>query len=296
MKSGFVSIIGRSKVGKSTLLNALVGQKIAIISDKSRTTRHIIQGIYNEPDYQIVFNDTPGIQKPVSKLERIMNQKAYLAMKNVDIVLFVIDTKAGLGRGDKQIIRDLTKLKAPVILVLNKIDLVSDEELLLMIAEYKDLYPFAEIVPVSALNSDNLTRLLTVIKKYLTDEVKYFNQDLKTSNSEAFMVAEIVREQIIKRTVREVPQAITCQCSSLEFKKDVIYIVVDIIVDRETLKKIVIGKNGWLLKEIGTASRIVLEEIYHQKVYLELNVKTIKDWKNKEKWLTELGFQDFKLK
>jgi len=252
MRSGFVSLIGRPNVGKSTLINALVDQKIAITSDKAQTTRNVIQGIYNEPDYQIVFIDTPGIHKPNSKLGRVLNKQSYSFMKEVDAVLFVIDAEAGIGRGDRFIMENLEKNKIPVILVINKIDKISDEALLYTINEYKDVFPFSDIVPVSAIKKDNIERLISVIKKYLSDEIKYFDDDMVTSNSIRFMVGEIVREKLLHVTVEEVPHSLTCQCVSFNEKSDIVHINVDIIVDRDSIKKIVIGKNGERLKNIGS--------------------------------------------
>lgn len=293
MHSGFVSLIGRPNVGKSTLINALVDQKIAITSDKAQTTRNIIQGIYNEPDYQIVFIDTPGIHKPDSRLGRALNKQSYSFMKEVDAVLFVIDAAQGIGKGDRFIMENLEKSDAPVILVINKIDKISDEALLYTINEYKDIFPFAEIVPVSALKKDNVERLIYVIKKYLKDEIKYFDEDLVTSNSIRFMVGEIVREKLLNVTIEEVPHSLTCQCVSYNEKSDIVNINVDIIVDRDSIKKIVIGKNGERLKNIGMLARKEIEELVGKKVYLELYVKTVKNWKEKESYLNDLGFLDF---
>ena len=295
MKSGFVSIIGRPNVGKSTLLNTLVNQKIAITSDKAQTTRNVIQGVYNEPDYQIVFVDTPGIHKPVNKLGRVLNKQSYSFMKDVDVVLFVIDAKEGIGKGDRWIMENLEKTEAPVILVINKIDKITDEQILMTIEEYKDLFPFAEIVPTSALKKDNVNRLIEVIKKYLTDDIKYFDEEIITSSSISFMIGEIVREKLLNVTEEEVPHSLTCHCVKYEEKKDIVNIMVDIVVDRDSIKKIVIGKNGSRLKEIGSLAREEIEEWTQKKVYLELFVKTIKNWKDKEKYLSELGFMDFKL-
>ncbi len=293
MKSGFVSIIGRPNVGKSTLINTLVNYKVAIISDKAGTTRNVIQGIYNEEECQIVFVDTPGISKPVNKLGRALNKHAYSLMKDVDVVLFVVDVKEGIGKGDRFIMENLAKSSSPVILVINKIDKVSDDELLQAINIYKNEFSFADIVPVSALTKDNTNRLIEVIKKYLKDGIKYFDDDMVTSSSMKFMVGEIVREKLLEVTIEEVPHSITCYCTSYEEKKDIINIMVDIIVDRDSIKKIVIGKGGARLKDVGTKAREELEKMTGKKVYLETFVKTIKNWKDKEKYLSELGFLDF---
>jgi GTP-binding protein Era len=293
MKSGFVSLIGRPNVGKSTILNAIINEKVAITSNVAGTTRNIIQGIYNEPDYQIVFMDTPGIVKPVNKLGKITNKQAMSLVKDIDCLLFVVDAPAGIGKGDRFILDVLKKTESPVILVLNKIDKLSKEEIMKSINEYKDLYPFVEIVPVSGLKKDNINRLISVIKKYLKDEVRYFPEDMKTSNSKYFTISEIVREKLFNVTLEEIPHSLTCHTIFYEEKKDLIEVHVDIIVDRDTIKKIIIGKNGDRLKAIGTLARQELEGMYGKKVYLELYVKTVSNWKDKEKYIKELGFLDF---
>ena len=283
MKSGFVSLIGRPNVGKSTLLNTLINEKVAITSKVAGTTRNIIQGIYNEPDYQIVFMDTPGIIKPLNKLGKITNKNALSLVKDIDCILFVVDASAGLGIGDKYILEILKKTNSPVILVLNKIDKLTNVDIMYSINEYKDLYPFSEIVPTSALKNDNVDRLIEVIKKYLKDEIRYFDPSIKTSNSLYFTVSEIVREKLFNVLTEELPHSLTCHTSFYEEK----------IVDRDSIKKIIIGKKGERLKEIGTIARKELENYLNKKVYLELYVKTIKNWKDKEKYIKELGFLDF---
>lgn len=292
MKSGFVSIIGRPNVGKSTLINSIITRKVAITSDKSGTTRNIIQGIYNEENCQIVFVDTPGIHKPIGKFGKVLNKQALSLTKDVDLILFVVDVASGIGTGDKFILNMLKENEVPVILVMNKIDKLSQEKLFEAISEYKDLYPFVEVVPVSALKDDNIKHLIDVIKKYLKDEVMYFPEEMYTSNSLNFMVSEIVREKLLELTEDEIPHSITCYTVSFEEKKDIVNIMIDIIVDRDSLKKIVIGKNGSMLKIVGTLSRMEIEKLVDKKVYLELFVKTIKNWKEKEKYLIELGFID----
>ena len=292
MRSGFVSLIGRPNVGKSTLLNTLINQKIAITSNKPQTTRNIIQGIYNEEGYQIVFVDTPGIHKPLNKLGKVLNKEAQSLTKDVDVVLFVVDAKDGIGAGDKKIIESLKGTDSPVILVLNKIDKMNEPELIKAINDYKDLYDFAEIVPISALQNNNVYVLLNVIKKYLTDNMRYFDDDMITSSSLNFMVSEFVREKIFRMTEEEIPHSITCITSKYEEKKDIVNITVDIIVDRDSIKKIVIGKQGSLLKAVGTEARKDIQELIGKKVYLELYVKTIKNWRDKERYLNELGFNE----
>jgi len=293
MRSGFVSLIGRPNVGKSTLLNSIINAKVAITSDKAQTTRNIIQGIYNEPDYQIVFVDTPGIHKPVNKLGRVLNKQSYSLTKDVDAILLVVDAKDGLGKGDKYIINSLENEKIPVILVLNKIDKMTTNELMQRINEYKDLFAFADIVPVSALKRDNINRLISVVKNYLSDEVKYFDDDIYTSSSVKFMISEIVREKLLNCTLEEVPHSITCYCTKYENDGNIINVNVDIIVDRDSIKKIIIGKKGERLKDVGIKARREIEALVGKQIYLELFVKTVKNWKDKEKYLSELGFMDF---
>lgn len=292
MKSGFVSIIGRPNVGKSTLLNTIVGEKIAITSDKPQTTRNLIQGIYNDADTQIVFIDTPGIHKPINKLGNRMNAQSYYSIDDVDVLLLVMDASSELGSGDKFVIDKLSYTLKPVILVLNKIDKLTNDELLLKITEYKDIYDFADIVPISALKKDNVNRLIDVIKKYLTDNVKYFMDDEITSASDEFRICEAVRESILNLTNDEVPYSVTCVINNIEKEKDITNVYVDIIVDRENLKKIIIGKKGIKLKEIGIKARGEIEKILGCQVYLELYVKTLKKWRDKEKYLTDLGFNE----
>ena len=292
MRSGFVSIIGRPNVGKSTLVNSIINKKVAITSDVAGTTRNIIQGIYNEPGYQIVFVDTPGIHKPINKLGRVLNKEALSLTKDVDLILFVVDVSAGIGRGDLFILETLKGSDVPVILVLNKIDEINNAKLFKIIDEYKDIYPFVEIVPTSGLTRDNIPHLIEVIKKYLRDEVQYFPEDYYTSSSLKFMVSEIVREKLLQVTEEEIPHSITCYTTLYEEKEILVNICVDIIVDRESIKKIIIGKNGSRLKQVGTISRMEIEELVGKKVYLELYVKAIKNWKEKEKYLIELGFVD----
>ena len=293
MKSGFVSIIGRPNVGKSTLINTIINRKVAITSNVSGTTRNIIQGIYNDSDTQIVFVDTPGIHKPINRLGKVLNKEALALTKDVDLILFVVDVASGIGKGDMFILESLKNNDVPVILVLNKIDEITTEKLFKTIDEFKDIYPFVEVVPTSGLKNDNVDHLINVIKKYLHDEVKYFPDEYYTSSSMKFMASEIVREKLLQVTEDEIPHSITCITTLFEEKKDIVNISVDIIVDRDNIKRIIIGKNGSRLKMVGTLARTEIEsELVGKKVYLELFVKTIKNWKDKEKYLVELGFID----
>lgn len=291
MKSGFVSIVGRPNVGKSTLLNKIMNKKLAITSDKVGTTRNNIYGIYNDTDTQIVFVDTPGIAKASNKLGTVLNKKAYEAMEN-DIVLFIVDIASGFGKGDEKILNKLKQEEKEVILVLNKTDKIKKEKLITEIVNLKDMYNFLDIVPISSLKGDNIKELIKVIKTHLKDDIKYFEDDIITNVSENFMISEIIREKVLMLTKEEVPHAITCLIENISYKKDSAYINALIIVDRDNLKKIIIGKQGSMLKKIGSASRVEIEELLGKKVFLELYVKTIKNWREKENIFEYLGITE----
>ena len=293
MRSGFVSIIGRPNTGKSTLLNTVLKTHLAIVSNVAGTTRNAIQGVYNDEEAQIIFIDTPGLHKPQDRLGKLLNQDAYQSLDDIDVVLFVVDASAPLGKGDKFITQALKSTTAPVILVLNKIDKLDNEGILNAINTYKELYDFSDIVPISAIKDDNVNRLISVIKKYLTDDIKYYDDDTLTNTSVRFIIGELVREKILNLTNDEVPHSVTCVTTLYEEKKDIININVDIIVDRDSLKKIIIGHNGQMIKNIGTYARRDIEAMLHKQIYLELYVKTIKNWRDKEKYLNELGFKDY---
>ena len=293
MRSGFVSIIGRPNTGKSTLLNTVLKTHLAIVSNVAGTTRNAIQGVYNDEEAQIIFIDTPGLHKPQDRLGKLLNQDAYQSLDDIDVVLFVVDASAPLGKGDKFITQALKSTTAPVILVLNKIDKLDNEGILNAINTYKELYDFSDIVPISAIKDDNVNRLISVIKKYLTDDIKYYDDDTLTNTSVRFIIGELVREKILNLTNDEVPHSVTCVTALYEEKKDIININVDIIVDRDSLKKIIIGHNGQMIKNIGTYARRDIEAMLHKQIYLELYVKTIKNWRDKEKYLSELGFKDY---
>ena len=292
MNSGFVSIIGRPNTGKSTLLNTLVNNKIAIVSDVAGTTRNSIHGVYNDKDTQIVFVDTPGIHKPVDKLGKELNKEAYNSLDDIDVILFLVDASSGLGKGDKFIINALKNIEVPVILILNKIDKMNDEQIMSSINTYKDLYDFAEIIPISALKNDNVDRLIKVLKTYLNDNVKYYDDGIITNASKYFLASEFVREKILSLTNDEVPHSVTCVTTSYQEKTNIVNISVDIIVSRASLKKIIIGKHGSMLKEIGSRARVDIENRLGKQVYLELYVKTIENWRDKERYLKEFGIID----
>ena len=293
MKSGFVSFIGRPNVGKSTLLNTIIGKKVAIATNKPQTTRNIIQGIYNDNESQIVFVDTPGIHKPSNKLGAVLNRQAYYTFDEVDVVVLLVDGSETLGKGDKFVIDRLKDIKQPVLLVINKIDKLSKEDIYNKIVEYNELYPFKEIIPLSAMKNNNVKELIKVLKQYLPDGEKMFEEDLYTNSSERFMVSEIIREKVFLKTEQEVPHSLTCVVEEMKFSRSSVSVIASIIVDRDSLKKIIIGAHGSKIKEIGMEARKDVEKLLDKKVYLELYVRTIEKWRDKEKYLQEFGYYDF---
>ena len=294
MRSWFVSFVGRPNVGKSTLLNSILGKRVAITSDKPQTTRNMIQGIYNDKDTQIVFVDTPGIHKPKSRLGKVLNKQAYYSINDVDIVVLVVDISEKIGTGDKFVIDVLKNIEnKPVFLVINKIDKLPKEEILKKRDEYQKLYDFAEIIPVSARKKDNTDRLLEVIKKYLPDNIKYFDDNTITSSSPSFIISEFIREKILDLTSEEIPYSVTVIVENLEEDERSMSINAVVVVDRENLKKIIIGKNGSMIKEIGIRSRKDIETYFNKRVYLELFVKVVDKWRDKEKFLNMIGYKDF---
>jgi len=293
-KSGFVSIIGRPNVGKSTFLNRVIGQKIAIMSDKPQTTRNKIQGVYTEDDVQIVFIDTPGIHKPKHKLGDFMVKVAQESIKDVDATLFMVNADEGFGRGDEFIIEKLQGTRSPVILVINKIDTIHPEELFNIITKYKDLYEFAEIVPISALQGNNVDRLLEVIKNYLPEGPQYYPANQVTDHPERFIISELIREKVLHLTREEVPHSIAVIIEQIERRPEgnAIYVNATIVVERSSQKGIIIGKQGSMLKEVGKRARLDIQNLLDTKVFLELWVKVQKDWRNKMAHLRDLGFRE----
>ena len=280
MKSGFVSLVGRPNVGKSTLMNHILERHIAITSNKPQTTRNAIQGIYNDEEAQIVFVDTPGIHKPTHKLGSYLNKEAYYSMDDVDLLLFLVDASMPLVPGDKYIVERLKQTDKPVFLILNKIDKLSKEQIMNKIQEYMDLYPFQEIIPVSALKDDNLDTLLKVIKSYLKEGICYYGKEDVTNQSTEFVLTEMIREKVFRLTEEEIPHSVACVIESVEQKKNSITIYANIITDRESVKKIIVGANGQMIKKIGTYAREDLEKMLDTKVNLKLWVKVKEDWIN----------------
>lgn len=292
MKVGFVSIVGRPNAGKSTLINSIIGSKVAIVSDKVHTTRNNIQGIYNDDDSQIIFIDTPGIHKPMHKLGKYMNSQSYYSIEDTNVILFMVDATEKIGKGDKFILEKLKEVDSNVFLVLNKVDRIKKENLFPMIEEYNKLFDFKEIIPISALKKDNIDDLIKTIKKYLDEGERYYSEDYYTDKSINFMVSEIVREKVLNLTHEEVPHAVTCVLEKYEEEKNSIHINVLIIVEREGIKRILVGHSGSMIKEIGIEARKDIEELVGKKVYLELFVKTVNNWREKDKYLTEFGFNN----
>lgn len=290
-KSGFVAIIGRPNVGKSTLMNQVIGQKIAIMSDKPQTTRNKIHGVYTTPDSQIVFLDTPGIHKRQSKLGDYMNQTALGTLGEVEAVLFLVDAYEGIGGGDRFIAEQLSKIKTPVMLVMNKIDKIEPPALLPLIEEYRKLHNFAEIVPISAKLGSNVETLLDQIQKYLPPGPQYYPEDQVTDHPEQFVCAELIREKILHMTREEVPHSIAVTIEDMRVEENgTVYISAVIFVERDSQKGIIIGKQGALLKEVGKQARQDIQRLLGSKIFLELWVKVKKDWRNQERVLRDLGF------
>lgn len=290
-KSGFVAIVGRPNVGKSTLMNHIIGQKIAIMSDKPQTTRNKIHGVYTSETMQIVFLDTPGIHKRQSKLGDYMNNTALNTLGEVEAVLFLVDASEGLGGGDRFIIERLKDLRTPVILVMNKIDRIEPEQLLPLIEEYSKLHHFSEIVPISAKLGNNVNTLLEQIGRYLPEGPQYYPEDQVTDHPEQFVCAELIREKILHLTREEVPHSIAVTIEDMRVQDNgVVYISAVIFVERDSQKGIIIGKQGALLKEIGKLARTDIENLLGSKIFLELWVKVKKDWRNQERILKDLGF------
>ena len=291
-KSGFVSIVGRPNVGKSTLMNNVVGEKIAIMSDKPQTTRNTIQAVYTDEDCQIVFLDTPGIHKPKNKLGEFMVKSATDAFKNVDLVLFVVDDSKKIGPGDRKIIEDLKGIKTPVILVLNKIDKLEEAELFELMHLYSKEEVFKEIVPISALKGRNVNELLKVIGKYLEEGPKYFPDYMITDQPERVLVSELIREKVLHYLNDEVPHGVAVEVERMKSRndKDIVDISAVIYCERDSHKGIIIGKNGRKLKGIGKSAREDMELLLGSKINLQLWVKVKENWRNLQNYTSDIGY------
>jgi len=295
-KSGFISIIGRPNVGKSTFLNRVIGQKIAIMSDKPQTTRNKVQGVLTLENSQMIFIDTPGIHIPKHKLGDFMLKVAKNTLREVDVILFMVNAVEPRGKIDEYIMEMLEKNETPVFLVINKIDQVHPEKLVDIIESYTKKYDFAEVLPISALQGNNVDKLLETIQSYLPQGPQYYPADQVTDHPERFIISELIREKVLHLTREEIPHSIAVVIDKIkkeeDTEKDMIRVSATIVVERDSQKGIVIGKKGALLKEVGTRARKDIEMLLGTNVYLELWVKVQKDWRNKSAHLKDYGFRD----
>jgi GTPase len=293
-KSGFISIIGRPNVGKSTFINRVIGQKIAIMSDKPQTTRNKVQGVLTTNNAQYIFIDTPGIHKPKHKLGDFMMKVAQNTLKEVDVILFMVNAEEGFGRGEEFILEKFQTVKTPIFLIINKIDRIHPDKLLTVIESYNEKFQFAEIIPISALEGNNIDRLLEVVRKYLPEGPQYYPADQVTDHPERFIITELIREKALHLTREEVPHSLAVVLEKMEKdpNKDMIHVMATIIVERDSQKGIVIGKQGKMLKEIGKRARVDIENLLGSKVFLEVWVKVQKDWRNKASQLRDYGFRE----
>ncbi|MCH5583880.1 GTPase Era [Shimazuella sp. AN120528] len=293
-RSGFVALIGRPNVGKSTLMNEAIGQKIAIMSDKPQTTRNQIRGIYTDEQGQVIFLDTPGIHKPKSKLGEYLVKTAQNVFTEVDLILFLVDAEEGLGGGDQYIIERLKGVSTPVFLVVNKIDKVHPDELLPFIEQYRQLHDFDEIIPISALKGNNTGRLLELILERLPEGPMYYPEDQVTDHPEKFIMGEIIREKVLELTHEEIPHsvAVVVEEAKLRENQQTLYLRAAIVAERKSQKGILIGKQGAMLKQVGKLARTEMERLFGYRIFLDLWVKVRKDWRNESQYLREYGYRD----
>ncbi|WP_279121445.1 GTPase Era [Holdemania filiformis] len=290
MKSGFVALIGRPNAGKSTLLNALVQQKIAIISPKPQTTRNSIRAIRTDADSQIIFVDTPGIHKPKHELGTQMNKEAYSAASGVDLIYYLVDGSVPFGSGDEFVLNTLRQMHLPVYLILNKIDLLEKEQLIDLLLAWQRRMDFKEIIPISAKTQNNLDQLIEVTKNDLTDGVQYYPADQICDYPEQFIMAEIIREKVLLLTEEEVPHSVAVVIERIRKNREHLIINAMILVERDSQKGIIIGKQGRMIKQIGTLAREELQGLLGEPIFLELFVRVEKDWRNKKAKLQQLGY------
>ena len=291
-KSGFVTLIGRPNVGKSTLMNQIIGQKIAIMSDKAQTTRNKIQGVYTRPDAQIVFMDTPGVHKPKHALGDFMVKTAYSAIQGVDAVLVLVNAAEKMGPGDRFVLDRVRDLKIPVCLVVNKIDLIDKTQLLPIIDQYTQEYPFDEVFPISALTGESVDRLLERLVELMPQGPQYYPADQVVDHPEYFLVSELIREQVLFRTREEVPHSVAVSVQSMQKnEEDVVEVLATIIVERKSQKGILIGAQGKMIKEIKRGAKREIEALLGSKVYLDLWVKVQKNWRDRQSQLNDFGYR-----
>jgi len=292
-KSGFVAIVGRPNVGKSTFLNRVLKQKVAIMSDKPQTTRNKIQGVITDNDSQIVFIDTPGIHKPKHELGKFMTDLALGTLNEVDMVMFMTPANEKIGPGDRFIIEHLKRVNKPVFLVINKIDLIKKDELLEVVANFKKEHDFDGVIPISATSGENVDTLLDVVKEHLEEGPQFYPTDFITDHPERFIISELIREKVLHLTHEEIPHSVAVVIDEIyrdQDKEDLINVAATIIVERKSQKGILIGKQGKMMKDIGTLARKDIVNLLGSKIYLELWVKVQKDWRNKKIHLTDFGY------
>lgn len=292
-KSGFVSVIGRPNVGKSTLLNQVIGEKISIISDKPQTTRNKILMVYTEADFQVVFLDTPGIQMPKNKLGDYMLKISKSTLEEVDVIAFMVDESQDVGKLDKYILEELEGIRTPIVLLINKIDKLQEEEILSLVKKYEDMNMFKEIIPISAMNNDNVNRFIEVLKEILPEGPQYFPEDMITDQPERFIIAETIREKALLNLEEEVPHGIAVGIEGIKERqgKDMIDVFATIYCEKESHKGIVIGKKGAKLKEIGQTAREDIEKLLGSKVNLQIWVKVEKNWREKDNKVKYFGYK-----
>lgn len=291
-KSGFISIVGRPNAGKSTLLNALLDEKIAIISPKPQTTRNNIQGILTKDDAQFIFIDTPGVHKPKHELGRNMNKGVYSSLQDVDVIYLMVDATLSYGSGDEFLLDKLKNSNVPVFLILNKCDLLSKEEILRKLMEWEKRFSFAELIPLSALTSKNLNELLDTTKKYMNEGVQFYPEDMKSDRSIDFRIRECIREKVLYKTQEEIPHSVAVVLENKEEDENRVFLQAVVIVERDSQKGILIGKQATMIRAITLAAQKELKEMLNKKVDLELYVRVEKNWRNKESKLNQLGYSD----
>lgn len=291
-KSGFVAIVGKPNAGKSTLMNQIIEHKIAIVSPKAQTTRNKIEGIYTDERMQAIFIDTPGIHKSSTKLGAELNKMAFSSTKDVELTLLIVDASKKINEEELKLLERLKTLESPLVLVLNKIDLLNKSEIIDISLEWNKLYDFAEVIQVSALKADNIDELKNVIYKYLPEGPMYYASDSVCSYPQRFLICELIREKILFYTQQEIPHSVAVICESMKKKGQRYQIDATIVVDKNSHKGIIIGKQGSMLKKIGTSARKAIEEFLSAKVNLELFVRVEKDWKNSNRYLKEFGYKN----